>query len=259
MHSFVPHSTSLEQRDSHVSTREVIVATIKKLRPRFAPHGGVLEVGTPYHMLVLVILSARTRDEQVLKLAPGFFAAFPTVERLAKADIAAITAKVNTVGMYKQKAKNLQAMAKQVVAEFGGKIPKTIDELVTLPGVGRKTASVVMVAAFSKPAIAVDTHVFRVVHRLGWAKAKTPAALEQKLLRIVPEKYHADCNRIFVPFGRAVCTPGVPRCFMCPVRDLCAYPKKNLTVPANADTIAMTIEKREQEFARLKQAARDSL
>ncbi len=191
---------------------KTIVATIKKLRPLFAHHGGSLEIGSPYHMLVLVILSARTRDEQVLKLAPAFFKAFPTVERLAKADLAAIMAKVNTVGMYKQKAKNLSAMAGRVVANFGGKIPSTIDELTTLAGVGRKTASVILAAIFDTPAIAVDTHVFRVVQRLGWAKANTPEALEKKMLKIVPQELQADCNRIFVPFGRAVCTP-TPRCW----------------------------------------------
>lgn len=243
---------------SNMTDQKTIVATIKKLRPLFAHHGGSLEIGTPYHMLVLVILSARTRDEQVLKLAPGFFKAFPTVERLAKADLAAITAKVNTVGMYKQKAKNLQAMAKSVVADFGGEIPSTIDELTTLAGVGRKTASVILVAIFDTPAIAVDTHVFRVVHRLGWAKAKTPAALEAKLLKIVPRELQADCNRVFVPFGRAVCTP-TPRCWMCPVRDLCAYPKKNLTAPDNADAIRASVEKQQHAFVQLKDAARESL
>lgn len=237
---------------------KTIVATLKKLRPLFAQHGGSLEIGTPYHMLVLVILSARTRDEQVLKLAPCFFKAFPTVERLARADLAAITAKVNTVGMYKQKAKNLQAMARKVVTDFAGEIPSTIDELTSLAGVGRKTASVILVAIFDTPAIAVDTHVFRVVHRLGWAKAKTPGALEAKMLQIVPREFQADCNRVFVPFGRAVCTP-TPRCWMCPVRDMCAYPKKNLTAPANAREIQASVKKQQQEFVRLKEEARDAL
>lgn len=241
---------------------KTIIATITKLRPLFAQHGGSLEIGTPYHMLVLVILSARTRDEQVLKLAPGFFKAFPTVVRLAKADLAAITAKVNIVGMYKQKAKNLQAMAKKVVADFGGEIPSTIDELITLAGVGRKTASVILVAIFDTPAIAVDTHVSRVVQRLGWIKRRgvshTPETIEHEMRKIVPEQYWADCNRVFVPFGRAVCTP-TPRCWMCPVRDLCAYPKKNLIAPDNADAIRASVEKQQHAFVQLKDAVRESL
>lgn len=248
-----------------MSSTKDIIATLNTLRPLCAAHGGSLEVGTPYHVLVLVILSARTRDEQVLKLAPGFFKAFPTVERLAKADVAAVTAKVNTVGMYKQKAKNLSAMAKRVVEAFGGEIPRTLDELVTLAGVGRKTASVILAALFGTPAIAVDVHVARIVTRLGWVgvksekrKVKSPEQIERQLREIVPEENWTDINRVFVPFGRAVCTPQ-PRCWSCPVADLCAYPKKNLTPPPNADAIRATIVAKEEEFVRLKKIVRDAL
>lgn len=212
-------------------------------------------------MLVLVVLSARTRDEQVLKLAPGFFKTFPTVERLAKADVAAITAKVNTVGMYKQKAKNLSAMAKRVVTEFHGNVPRTIDELTSLAGVGRKTASVIVSALFATPAIAVDVHVARIVTRLGWlgnvrgGVLYTPEKIEKILRAVVPEKNWSDINRVFVPFGRAVCTP-TPRCFACPVADMCAFPKKNMTPPPNADAIRATITAKQEEFVRLKDAAR---
>ena len=235
-----------------------IIATLNTLRPLFAQPGGSLEIGSPYHVLVLVILSARTRDEQVLKLAPGFFKAFPTVERLAKADVAAVTAKVNTVGMYKQKAKNLSAMAKKVVTEFDGEVPRTLDELTSLAGVGRKTASVILAALFGVPAIAVDTHVFRVTKRLGWTKGKTVERVEEELRDTVPKKNWTDINRVFVPFGRAVCTPQ-PRCWSCPVRDMCAYPKKSLTPPPNADAIRATILAKQEEFVRLKQDAVISL
>ncbi len=243
-----------------MTSTKTIIATLDTLRPLFAPHGGSLEIGTPYHVLVLVILSARTRDEQVLKLAPGFFKAFPTVERLAKADVAAVTAKVNTVGMYKQKAKNLSAMARRVVETFDGVIPRTLDELTSLAGVGRKTASVILAALFGTPAIAVDVHVARIVTRLGWVGVErrgvlhTPSKIEKILRDVVPEENWADINRVFVPFGRAVCTPA-PRCWSCPVADLCAYPKKSLTPPPNAAAIRATILAKQEEFVRLKREA----
>ncbi len=204
------------------------------------PETGALHAGTSYHMIVMVALSARTRDEQILKLAPGFFTAFPTVQSLAAASIQDITDRINTIGLYKQKAKNLKAMVQMIVDDFDGKVPRTMDELVRLPGVGRKTASVILVAAFDVPAIAVDTHVHRVVNRLGWVKTKTVEATEQALLRILPESMYAIVNRVFVPFGRTICI-AKPRCWTCPLVNECTLAQKNLTPPANAEKILGTI------------------
>lgn len=145
--------------------REEMVKVLKTLKKRW-PNPGAMEIGNPYQNLVGVMLSARTRDEQVLKFVPGFFKAFPTVEKLAGATTKHIESRINTIGMFRQKAKNLKKMAQQVVEKFGGMIPSTMDELVSLAGVGRKTASVVLVASFNTPAIAVDTHVHRVTNRL---------------------------------------------------------------------------------------------
>lgn len=230
-----------------------IVETLKILKRRF-PNPGAMELGSPYQNLVAVMLSARTRDEQVLKLLPGFWKTFPTAEKLAVASTKQIESRINTIGMYKQKAKNLKKMATDVVSKFDGKIPSTMDELVSLAGVGRKTASVVLVCSFDKTAIAVDTHVFRVTNRLGWIKSKTVEDAERKLLEMVPSKYHQTVNRVFVKLGRYICIRS-PRCWACPVRELCKYKNKNLTLPKNADEILADIERRETILETLREKA----
>jgi len=232
---------------------EHIVETLKRLKKRF-PNPGAMELGNPYQNLVAVMLSARTRDEQVLKLLPGFWKAFPSVEKLAQANVSEIVSKINTIGMYKQKAKNLKKMATDVVEKFHGKIPGTMDELVSLAGVGRKTASVVLVCSFDKTAIAVDTHVFRVTNRLGWIKSKTVEDAEQKLLKIVPSQHHQTVNRVFVKLGRYICIRS-PRCWACPVRDLCEFKKKNLLAPKNAKEILEDIDSREKILEHLREKA----
>lgn len=230
-----------------------IVSTLKILKHRF-PNPGAMELGSPYQNLVGVMLSARTRDEQVLKLMPGFWKAFPTVEKLSKATTTQIESKINTIGMYRQKAKNLKKMATDVVQKFDGKIPSTMEELVSLAGVGRKTASVVLVCSFDKTAIAVDTHVFRVTNRLGWIKSKTVEDAEKKLLELVPSKYHQTVNRVFVKLGRYICIRS-PRCWACPVREQCAFKKKNLVPPKNAEEILKDIDRRENILETLRESA----
>lgn len=222
------------------------------------PNPGALHVGSPYHMIVMVALSARTRDEQILKLAPKFFERFPTVESLAAASIHEIVGRINTIGMYTQKAKHLSAMAKMIVGEFGGVVPQTMEELVCLPGVGRKTASVLLAALFDTPAIAVDTHVFRVVNRLGWVKTKTIEATERALRAIVPKSMHRIVNQVFVPFGRTICVT-TPRCWTCPIRESCAFAQKNLAVPENAETILKKIDETHENIQRLKAVLSESL
>jgi endonuclease-3 len=214
-----------------------------------------MEVGDPYRTLVAVILSARTRDEQVLKLLPNFFQSFPTPQKLAKANVDAVASKVNTVGMYRQKAKNLSNMAKMLVERYGGRVPQSMEDLVALPGVGRKTASVVLVACFGKQAIAVDTHVHRVTNRIGWVKTKTPEKTEQALLALVPRDLQKTVNRVFVKFGRYICIPGRPRCWMCPIQDECRYANKNLLTPRDADEVKEDLVRREKELERLRRAA----
>ena len=212
-----------------------ISKTLKILR-RAYPDGGVLEIGNPFAMTVAVLLSARTKDEQVLKCLPALFKKYPTPEKMAKASSDDIAKLISSVGFYKTKAKQVKALASMLVKDFGGVIPDTIEEMIRLPGVGRKTASVVLSGAFHKQTIAVDTHVFRVVNRLGWVKAKSAPEMEKKLLAIVPEKQKSDVSHAMVPFGRAICVPN-PRCWACPVAELCEYSKKNLAPPKDAEGI----------------------
>lgn len=235
-----------------------IAGVLKILRRQF-PNLGAMELGDPYRTLVAVILSARTRDEQVLKLLPAFFHAFPTMATLAKATVKQIETKLSTIGMYRQKAKNLKGMAEKIERADKadrGKIPKTMEGLVALPGVGRKTASVVLVACFNTPAIAVDTHVHRVINRLGWVKTKTPEQTEAALLKIVPVKWQSTVNRVFVKFGRYICIPGKPRCYLCPIRSECKFTQKNLTIPKNIHEIKEDIERRERDLEDLRRNVR---
>lgn len=233
--------------------REEIVKVLKILQQHW-PNPGAMEIGNPYQNLVAVMLSARTRDEQVLKLMPGFFKAFPTVDKLARATTTQIESRISTIGMYRQKAKNLKGMAVGVIERYGGKIPSTMDELVSLAGVGRKTASVVLVTSFQTPAIAVDTHVHRVTNRLGWVKTKTPDKTEEVLLLLVPDKMKHIVNQVFVKHGRYICI-SKPRCWACPVRGSCAFKNKNLTVPKNAQAILEDIEYREEKLEELRRQA----
>lgn len=228
--------------------------TLAILRERFSELGA-LDMGTDFQMLVAVVLSARTKDEQVLKALPGLFGAYPDVEACAHATPEEIGMHISRIGLYKSKAKYIVALAKRLCDEYGGRVPGTMGELVTLPGVGRKTASVLLSARFSTPAIAVDTHVFRITQRLGWAKASSVGTLEKKLLRVVPGEIQHEVNMTMVPFGRAICIPRAPRCWACPVVDFCAYKQKNLERPKNAEILLEKAEKQRKEIERLKYEA----
>lgn len=183
----------------------------------------------PWEVLLFTLLSARTRDSQTEVVFRKLLQGYPTISSLADARLVDVQEILKTIGLYRGKARNVIALAKKVMAEHDGKVPRGMTELVDLPGVGRKTASCVMVYAYGKPAIAVDTHVHRIVNRLGWTRTndagKTEVALRDKL----PEKHWLDINRVMVQFGRDICKPGLPRCGECPVRAWCAFPKKNLS------------------------------
>lgn len=236
-----------------MSDIDLIYLTLKTLKKRW-PNPGAMEIGNPYQNLVGVMLSARTRDEQVLKLMPGFFQAFPTPQALANVTTGQIEKKINTIGMFRQKAKNLKSMAIDVVEKFDGTIPDTMNALVSLAGVGRKTASVVLVASFDTPAIAVDTHVHRVTNRLGWVKTKTPEKTEEALLKMVPDKMKKTVNQVFVKQGRYICIKN-PRCWACPVREHCAFTQKNLARPKNAEEILEDMKRRELVLEQLREQA----
>jgi len=202
---------------------EKVIIVLKRRYPQKAD----MDLGNPDDSLLATIFSARTTDAQVLKMFPAFRRKFPTWKKLAAANVADIAKSINTIGLYRNKAKSVKALAQKILAEFDGKVPRTIEELVTLPGVGRKTASCILSQSFGIPAVAVDTHVFRIAHRLGWSKGKTPEKVEEDIKKIVPEKLWGDVNRTMVRFGREICVGGKkPKCWLCPVAKWCAYKQK---------------------------------
>lgn len=214
--------------------------------------GGATDLGDPYRSLVATLLSARSRDEQVLKLLPKFFRRFPDVQSLAEASEEEVRALLTGIGMWRQKAKRLYGLSRIVMREHHGHVPSDFDALTRLPGVGRKTANIILQNCFDQPAIGVDTHVHRVTNRLGWVKTNTPAKTEAALNALVPDDLKRDVNRIMVKFGHYLCIPGRPRCWACPVKDLCAFKNKNLSVPKHAKEMLATLQKREEDLQKLR-------
>ncbi len=206
---------------------ELTTKVLKILEPLY-PAKGMVDLGNPEDTLIATLLSARTTDAQVLKVYPGLRKRFPRLQDFAEASVEDIARSIASIGLYRNKAKAIQALAKRLLEVYDGKVPDRMVDLLTLPGVGRKTASCVLWYGFGKPAMAVDTHVFRIAHRLGWAKGKTAEQVEQELMQVVPEFLWGTLNRLFVQFGRDVCKPQVPQCWRCPVRDLCTYSNKIL-------------------------------
>lgn len=183
-----------------------------------------LDYTTPFTLVVAVVLSAQCTDAAVNKVTPALFEKFGTPESMASAGPAEIEEIIHSLGFFRSKAKNLVALAQTLLADFGGIVPDDVDELQKLPGVGRKTANVVMCEAFKNPqGIAVDTHVFRIAHRLGFATRNddTPAKAEAKLLKIYPQSDWLYINHQWVHFGREFCRARNPLCTECPVNSLC--------------------------------------
>jgi endonuclease-3 len=162
-------------------------------------------------------------------VTPSLFRSYPTVESMAGATPKRIEPFINSCGLYLTKAKNIVAAAKLIVDRHGGLVPQTMDELTALPGVGRKTANVVLSVAFDQDAIAVDTHVFRVANRLGLVRAKTPHDVERQLMKVVPRDRWSDAHHWLIHHGRLICHARNPECVRCPLVDLCPSAKRFLT------------------------------
>lgn len=206
----------------------VLTGKMIRLLGRLYPGRAMVDFGTAEDTLIATLLSARTRDEQVLAVYPGLRKAFPRLLDLARAEPDEIATLISSIGLYRQKAKAIHLLAKKLLNEFGGEVPKTMEELITLPGVGRKTASCVLWYAFGIPAVAVDTHVFRITRRLGWAKKYDVREVEEELKRMVPKALWGEMNRVFVQFGRTRCLSRNPRCATCPLVAQCPTGQKRL-------------------------------
>lgn len=156
----------------------------------------------PYKNLVSILLSSRTRDETTLVCAQRLFKIAPDIKTLGQLGISLIMNSIYPVAFYRVKAKNLKKMAQILIKDYAGHVPKTLEELTSLPGVGRKTANIVLATSFGQPAISVDTHVHKLSNLLGWVKTKTPEQTEKELIKIIPKKYWFETNRLFVSIGR---------------------------------------------------------
>ena len=193
-------------------------------------HGrGAVELGDPYQVLIATIISQRTREEQTTVVSTRVFAQYPDAAALAAADEPTLYDLLNGSEYREEKAPRLIALAKILVERYGGQVPDDLEALLSLPGVGRKTANCVLIYAFNKAAICVDTHCHRITNRLGWVTTKTPDATEKALEKIMPHDLWAGSNRLFLQHGRALCLPTVPICSRCPVREWCAYGQDNQT------------------------------
>ena len=213
--------------------------TIAEIFRRFAAASpepkGELEYVNPYTLLVAVVLSAQATDVGVNKATRGLFKVASTPRQMLALGEDGLQERIKTIGLYRNKAKNVIALSQQLIDEHGGEVPREREALEALPGVGRKTANVVLNTAFGEPTLAVDTHVFRVAHRLGLAEGKTPLEVEQGLVKVIHEKYMRHAHHWLILHGRYVCQARKPKCDACIVSDLCRSADKWYDGPPGAD------------------------
>ncbi len=216
----------------------------RRLAERLPNPRSELEYLSPFTLLVAVVLSAQATDASVNKATPALFRAADTPEKMVALGEARLQDYIRTIGLYRTKAKNIIKLSQMLIAEHGGQVPRTREALQRLPGVGRKTANVVLNVAFAQPTIAVDTHIFRVGNRTGLARGATPDAVEARLEKVVPARYKLHAHHWLILHGRYVCIARKPKCPECVVRDLCAFKAKTtLEMPAPRPTRAKSPRK----------------
>ena len=207
-------------------TKKEAINIIEILKKTYPDAKCSLDFTTPFEMLVAVILSAQCTDERVNKTTPYIFNKYSTPKDFDKIPLETLEELIHPCGFYKNKAKNIKLTARKIIENFDGKVPETMEDLLTLPGVGRKTANVVMLEAFNKPqGIAVDTHAKRLSNRIGFSKEQTPEKIEQDLLKLFPYEYLKDINHLLIYHGRAICTARSPKCNTCPIHKYCNFYK----------------------------------
>ncbi|OLC12848.1 MAG: endonuclease III [Candidatus Rokubacteria bacterium 13_1_40CM_69_27] len=201
-----------------------VIHRLQRTKPRWNPTAlAVVAARTrdPFRVLIACILSLRTQDTTTGPAAERLFALADTPEGMLRLTAARIERAIYPVGFYRTKARVIRAICRELLERFGGRVPDEIDELLTLKGVGRKTANLVVTMGYGKPGICVDTHVHRISNRLGYVKTPTPEKTEMALRAKLPRRYWIGYNDLLVSFGQNVCTPISPRCSLCPVRPLC--------------------------------------
>jgi endonuclease-3 len=216
--------SSLKPRESSRGdlAPERIAAILKALDEAYPNVQCALIHRSPWELLVATILSAQCTDVRVNMVTPELFKRFPTPAAMAKATLPQLEALIRTTGFFRNKAKSIQGAARKLIADFDGQVPQTLAELITLPGAARKTANVVLGVSFRKAeGVVVDTHVFRVAHRLSLVKADTPQLVEQELMRIIPQDRWIDFSHQLIHHGRQVCIARKPKCERCNLEQLC--------------------------------------
>ena len=184
----------------------------------------------PFRVLIKTVLSQRTKDENTDRSAEMLFRFFDTPEKLMKADLKEVEKLIRPSGMFRQKARRIKEIARRIVEDYGGIVPSDPNELLKLPGVGRKTANIVLYVSFKKPAIAVDTHVHRISNRIGLVRTRKPEETERELMKILPRDLWGPINGSMVEFGRRICKPQNPLCDSCPISEYCEYHRTSRNV-----------------------------
>ncbi len=206
--------------------RQEIFARLRATNPQ---PKGELQYDSPYELLVAVVLSAQATDKSVNLATAKLFPVANTPQAMLALGEARLAETLREIGLYRTKAKNVIALSSLLLERHGGEVPAQREALEALPGVGRKTANVVLNIAFGQPTIAVDTHIFRVANRTGLAPGKDPLEVEQKLLKFTPEEYRQHAHHWLILHGRYVCVARTPKCPTCPIRDLCEFKAKTRT------------------------------
>ena len=226
-----------DAKAAHGNVKPMRAAEIEEAFRRFkaavAEPKGELRHVNPFTLLVAVVLSAQATDAGVNKATPALFALADTPEKMVRLGEAKVRELVKTIGLFRTKARNLVALSDKLIAEHGGQVPRTREQLEELPGVGRKTANVVLNIAFGEPTIAVDTHIFRVGNRTGMATGNNPFEVETRLEAVVPEPYKRHAHHWLILHGRYVCVARKPLCEKCIINDLCNWPGKTIVQKAS--------------------------
>lgn len=207
----------------NIISKDKVLEVINQLDLLYPDAGCSLNYENLYNLIVAVVLSAQTTDVSVNKVTPALFKKYPTVFELADANIVDVENIIKKIGLYKNKAKNIVCMANDIVQKFDGNVPDNFDDLVKLPGVGRKTANVVLAEGFGEQKIAVDTHVFRVSNRIGIVRENNPLDTEKTLMKQIPEHIWTHAHHLLIFHGRGLCSAKNPKCEKCPLNCTCLY------------------------------------
>lgn len=220
------------KRARTVYTQDELREIFRRFQVQRPEPKGELEHVNPFTLVVAVALSAQATDAGVNKATRALFRVADTPQKMLDLGEEKVRDYIKTIGLYRNKAKNVIALSQKLIDDFGGEVPKTREELITLPGVGRKTANVVMSMAFGIPTMAVDTHVFRIANRLGLAPGKTPDEVEENLVKVIPPEYLFHAHHWLILHGRYTCKARKPECQACVIADICKSAEKTNAVPA---------------------------